>query len=544
MLTLVLLYSCVLFAPFSVSSAENKSMKDENVSASETVEITGSKYVAVGKTIRLKASQKVKWSSSNDAIASVSKSGRVKGLKPGKARITATTSNGAKKSWTIIVKAHPVQKMTIKAKTKRLDLNGNQSTKLKATAFPKDAAQSFTWKSSNPAVATVSATGKVTATGVGKVKITATATDGSKKSKSVTLRVTDSGTPTPEPSVTPEPTATPEPSESPASSSTPAPETHRALLIGEESFLEGRYDYGLHQFVYYIDSAKRNTGDINHMASMLKKVSGTDGGKYHVTAKKDASFNMIQSLIQSTFADTTDQDVSLFFIATHGDSDGDGELVMPFLGDPRSEDDRNEYYNSVSSPILLPFDTLASWLDTYVKGEVIVIIESCGSGSAIYSPDEVQNHPTNAGGAAWNFLNGQEYERIVSASETGFNEAAFISEAIKAFSSRDHSIKVSNQGQGALRQSKFYVLASARHQEECYGKEDDSSNYFTDWLVEGVGNGSRSPADADHDGLITLTELFDYIKTENDIYNRTWPKYQQHVQRYPVGSQYALFKVN
>ena len=77
LLTLVLLCSCVLFASFSVSSAENEALMDESVSASESVEITGSKYVAVGKAIRLKANQDVKWKSSNDAIASVSKYGRV-----------------------------------------------------------------------------------------------------------------------------------------------------------------------------------------------------------------------------------------------------------------------------------------------------------------------------------------------------------------------------------------------------------------------------------------------------------------------------------
>ena len=99
-----------------------------------------------------------------------------------------------------------------------------------------------------------------------------------------------------------------------------------------------------------------------------------------------------------------------------------------------------------------------------------------------------------------------------------------------------------------MRLNKFYVLAAARHQEDSWGYEqanpDVSYNCFTDWLIQGVGDASSSPADANHNGLITLTELFDYIRMENNLYNGTYPAYQQHVQRYPVGSQYELFRVN
>ena len=520
LLTLVLLCSCVLFASFSVSSAENEALTDESVSASESVEITGSKYVAVGKAIRLKANQDVKWKSSNDAIASVSKNGRVKGLKPGKARITATASSGKKKSWTVIVKAHPVQKVTVEAKTKRLDLNGNKRIRLKASAFPEDAAQSFTWKSSNPAVATVSAIGKVTATGVGKVKITATATDGSKKSRSVTLRVTDSGNTTPEPSVTPEPSISPEPSPS------PVPKNYRALLIGEESFVDRVYDRDLDQFVYVIDPATRNAADMNHMASMLGRISGPDGGKYQVTAKKNADYDTIHSLIQSTFADATDNDVSLFFIATHGDSASEGELLMPFLGDV-SDADAVESYKA-GSKYNLSFATLASWLKN-IPGEVIVILESCGSGSSIYSSAVEENGINSA------------FSNAAAVQAASYNTSAVVSAASNAFSG--YSVNT-----GELRLNKFYVLAAARYQEDSWGYEqanpDDSYNCFTDWLIQGVGDASSSPADANHNGLITLTELFDYIRKENNLYNGTYPAYQQHVQRYPVGSQYELFRVN
>ena len=40
-----------------------------------------------------------------------------------------------------------------------------------------------------------------------------------------------------------------------------------------------------------------------------------------------------------------------------------------------------------SSTRLLSFSTLANWLSTYVRGTVIVILESCGSGSSVYISD-------------------------------------------------------------------------------------------------------------------------------------------------------------
>ncbi|MGN0395997.1 MAG: Ig-like domain-containing protein, partial [Coprococcus sp.] len=69
------------------------------------VVVTGNHYVAVGKTTKLKATvtpknasnKKVVWSTSNKKIATVSSSGIVKGIKAGKATITATASDGSGK---------------------------------------------------------------------------------------------------------------------------------------------------------------------------------------------------------------------------------------------------------------------------------------------------------------------------------------------------------------------------------------------------------------------------------------------------------------
>ena len=72
---------------------------------------SGEKTVEVGKTLRLAAEitpaeaqeNAVSWKSSDAGIASVDKNGRVKGISEGRAKITATASNGKSSSLTVTV---------------------------------------------------------------------------------------------------------------------------------------------------------------------------------------------------------------------------------------------------------------------------------------------------------------------------------------------------------------------------------------------------------------------------------------------------------
>lgn len=191
------------------ASEDDEERFDEK--AAKKITIKGSKYVAKGKKITLTAeispkgaSQKVTWKSGDKKIATVSSKGEVKGIKPGKVKITATSKANKKvqKTITIEVKEKAVTSVKITG-AKDLDLAGTKTVTLKAKASPKKAAQSFEWTSSDVKIATVNEKGKVTAKKAGTVKITATATDGSKKKKTVTIQVTDSAAPTPAPTLPP-----------------------------------------------------------------------------------------------------------------------------------------------------------------------------------------------------------------------------------------------------------------------------------------------------------------------------------------------------
>jgi trimeric autotransporter adhesin len=131
----------------------------------------------------------VTWSSSNVLVATVSPaSGAVFGLIPGTATITAT-SEGVSGSGTVTVALVPVGSVTVAPSTASV-VSGSTST---FTATVKDAngtvvtGRSITWTSSNPAVATVTASGVATGLAVGTTTITATS---EAKSGTATLTVT------------------------------------------------------------------------------------------------------------------------------------------------------------------------------------------------------------------------------------------------------------------------------------------------------------------------------------------------------------------
>ncbi|MEP6495314.1 MAG: Ig-like domain-containing protein, partial [bacterium] len=117
----------------------------------------------------------ITWGSSNDAVATVSANGSVTAVALGTATITAT-SEGQSGTSAITVIVPPVASVAVAPPTASVQIGATAPL----TATTKDAGGNVltgrvvTWGSSNTGVATVSATGVVTAVAVGTATITAT----------------------------------------------------------------------------------------------------------------------------------------------------------------------------------------------------------------------------------------------------------------------------------------------------------------------------------------------------------------------------------
>jgi uncharacterized protein YjdB len=121
----------------------------------------------------------ITWTSSNKNVATVS-NGLVKAVAPGTATITATAENvSGTATVTVKAKVYPVTGVTLDKTS--LTLTEGETETLKATVAPDNATdKSITWSSSNASVATVDASGKVTAVSAGTATITVKTADGGK----------------------------------------------------------------------------------------------------------------------------------------------------------------------------------------------------------------------------------------------------------------------------------------------------------------------------------------------------------------------------
>lgn len=481
-------------AYFEVDS-DTKLVTTAKQPTSITLSKTGTWKVPLGKkkSYQLKvtmkpsgAESKLTWTSSNKAVATVSSTGKVTPKAKGTTKIKVKTANGLSKSVTLTVYIAKPTAIAITTAASDRTVNVGKTLKLKTKLTPSYAQSKLTWKSSNTAVATVSSKGVVTGKKAGTARITVRTANGHSTHVKVTV-------------------------------SKKSTVKYRALLVGEESF---------------DPICSRNTGDVNIMKKMLNSVKGASGNSYSITTRKDVNVSQLFSAIDTAYSGADSDDVSLFFFASHGDDSDHGDYY-------REWDGALCCLNGYDDIDWLKMGDLAAKLKK-VPGKVIVIIQTCGSGAAIYSPYDTQNAVSNAQARA----------------------AAFDAALIKAFADADPGLIVANDGTtyenngvvpnlGDFRvENKFYVLTASRYLETSWGYEsyshdpDDSNNLFTTWLCEGIGTSGSMPADTNNDKIVTLNELFKYISKVGDdygIWDGSTYNYQ-HVQVYPKNSSYKLFK--
>lgn len=228
----IALVSGVFGIQLPVEAAPKKTKKVTKVEITKPASSTlvlkkGGTYTLKYKITPKNASnKKVKFSSSNKKVVTVSTKGKIKAVGRGTAKITVkSVSNGKKKASITVKVGTPVKKVLLSKKTVKLTEGG--STTIKATISPKSATnKKVIYRTSNKQVASVSNKGKITALKQGTAKITAEATDGSGKKATCIVTVQKKAV-TPSPSPTPEPEPIPVPE--------PDPEYH---LVWSDDFLE------------------------------------------------------------------------------------------------------------------------------------------------------------------------------------------------------------------------------------------------------------------------------------------------------------------
>ena len=132
----------------------------------------------------------VVWRSSNTSVATVSETGQVTGVAVGTAVITATAKDNSSITASCTITVQPIQAQSITLNQTNLSLVKGNTATLTATVLPTDASNpAIVWSSSNPAAATVSQTGVVTAVAAGSSVITARVGDGSGVEATCTVTV-------------------------------------------------------------------------------------------------------------------------------------------------------------------------------------------------------------------------------------------------------------------------------------------------------------------------------------------------------------------
>lgn len=394
------------------------------------------------------------WESSDESVARVAQNGRVTGIGPGTAYITVYAPGGLSDRCSVTVENVPVEGISLLSENIRMHVGDDIS--LECELFPENATDPrFEYTTAPEGIVEITDSGVVRAIGEGVTRITVTTMDGGYTDNLLV-------------------------------SVQPAPKRYRALLVGQQE--------------YAATVAVRRPGSansVNAVGNTLENLS-FDGSLFSVDTLQDASRDKVIAAIRNTFKDASDRDLSLFYITCHGYyADG-----ITFL--------------QMADGSVLTAAELELALRS-VPGEVVVMIDCCGSGGAIArssTPDDI--------------LSG-----IVTIFQGNAGSSAFLS-------------------------SKYKVIASAALEQDSYRVSFDETageagmaTVFARALCEALGwdidTASRSAmrADVNYDNSVTFTELCNYVRRRVMWYldpaGDRPGAYVQSVQFWPSSGTFPLF---
>ena len=266
----------------------------------------------------------------------------------------------------------------------------------------------------------------------------------------------------------------------------PAPKRWRALLVGEQN--------------YASTVAAVRTGSINSVSGLRSMLAGLsfDGARFKTTTLLDASRDGVLAGIRDAFEGAAEGDVALFYITCHG-----------YYAQGMT------CFRLYDGSVLTAAELARAFAD--VPGEVLLVIDCCGSGGV-----------------------------IGRASGTG--------DILKGVD----AVFGGGVGPAAVDGSRFRVLASAALEQDSHrisfsggAGESGMATVFARALCEAGGwdlersAKSAMRADLDYDDAVTLNELWAYVSRRVRWYlNLAGPEgqYAQSVQVWPEGDASVVFE--
>lgn len=184
--------SSLLYGNTEIASSISEAEKIQGIRLNKqtlSLEIGQCEQLSVTFDADENANRTLVWHSSDENIASIDESGKIKAIQPGEAILTAITASGnyADACTLTVTRSDPqpdpaqipVTDVTLNLTSATLECG--ESLRLIATVSPADADDtSVRWSTSDPAIADVDQTGLVLAISAGNASITATTNDGGK----------------------------------------------------------------------------------------------------------------------------------------------------------------------------------------------------------------------------------------------------------------------------------------------------------------------------------------------------------------------------
>lgn len=164
-------------APYCLVTVKEVDPTSVSIRESLTL-IEGESYTLTPTLYPAGATSSYTWDSEDTSIATVSSTGTIKAIKPGKTKIKVTTTKGGYTDYCeLTVKAAPVPPVKVLLPEKISIYNGF-STVLTPVLEPEIAESTYTWSVDDSSIVTVTTAGKITAQKVGKTKVTVKTANG------------------------------------------------------------------------------------------------------------------------------------------------------------------------------------------------------------------------------------------------------------------------------------------------------------------------------------------------------------------------------